>query len=95
MVESNLEKFLPALIGLIGRVAGAAGGGEEEEEKAMDKQHTENALQKLMKHYPGDEGYDTGHEQHQQERWDYIRGTDPPERNCLFIQGWAIWGSRL
>ena len=38
MVEPNLEKFLPALLGILGRVAGAAGGGDEEEEKSMDKQ---------------------------------------------------------
>ena len=43
MVEPNpnLEKFLPALLGIIGRVASAAGkagiGGGEEEEKSMDK----------------------------------------------------------
>ena len=48
MVEPNpnLEKFLPALLGIIGRVASATGkagartgGGEEEEEKSMKKQH--------------------------------------------------------
>ena len=48
----NLEKFLPALLGIIGRVArvaGASGGGDEEEEKSMDKQQIEKSLLKLMK----------------------------------------------
>ena len=41
----NVEKFLPAIIGVlsrVGRAAGAAGGGDEEEEKSMDKQQIEN-----------------------------------------------------
>ena len=54
-------------------------GGLGDRIQPMKKQQVEQALLKLMKHYPGDEGYDTGHEQHQKERWDYIRGTDPPE----------------
>jgi len=64
----NVEKFLPAIIGVlsrVGRAAGAAGGGDEEEEKSMDKQQIEKSLLKLMKHYPGDEGYDIDNTQHQ------------------------------